>query len=153
VDTPIETVKAIIDETGINILQFHGQESPEYCQEWSLPVIKSFSIQDENSLANIEKYQVFAYLMDTFAPNSPGGTGKTFDWGFIDDINPNLHLILAGGLNPGNAARAICRVRPFAVDVSSGVETSGRKDHGLIHEFVRQAQIDCAKRQDNCERW
>ncbi len=140
VDMKMEIVEKVIAETGINILQFHGHESPEYCQEWNLPVIKSFHVRDENSLAEAEKYQVFAYLFDTYQQGIAGGTGKTFDWRYLDDFQPSQQVILAGGLNPGNVAGAIRKVKPFAVDVSSGIESSGRKDQVLINEFISQAQ-------------
>lgn len=141
VDMKMEMVEKVISETGIDILQFHGQESQEYCQEWQLPVIKSFRIKDEDSLSQAEKYLVFAYLFDTYTLGSAGGTGKTFDWRYLHDFQPNRRVILAGGLNPINVAGATRQVKPFAVDVSSGVESLGRKDQRLINEFIYQVQV------------
>ncbi|PKM77775.1 MAG: phosphoribosylanthranilate isomerase [Firmicutes bacterium HGW-Firmicutes-15] len=140
VDMNMELVNNIVSDTGIDMLQFHGQESPEYCQEWHLPVIKSFRIRDENSLTEVEKYQVFAHLFDTYSPGSVGGTGKIFDWRLLDNFQSGLRIVLAGGLNPSNVAGAIRRIKPYAVDVSSGVESSGRKDQRLINEFIGQVQ-------------
>jgi phosphoribosylanthranilate isomerase len=141
VDMKMEMVGSIISDTGIDILQFHGHESPEYCQECHLPVIKSFRVQDENSLVQARKYQVYAYLFDTFTVDSAGGTGITFDWRLLDNFQSSLRIILAGGLNPSNVAGAIHRIKPYAVDVSSGVESLGRKDQKLINEFISQVKL------------
>lgn len=140
VDSAIKTVKEIISATGIDMLQFHGQESPEYCQEFDLPVIKSFRVRDENSLADVEKYPVYAHLFDTYVPGSAGGSGISFDWRYLDVLPRNMRIMLAGGLTPRNVAEAIERLNPFAVDVSSGVEIAGRKDRNLINEFVGQVR-------------
>jgi len=140
VNSTIEAVQETVAATGIDMLQFHGQESPEYCQEFNLPVIKSYRVRDENSLTEVEKYQVFAHLFDTHVPGSPGGSGKTFDWRCLEGLPGGLRIILAGGLKPSNVSPAIQRVKPFAVDVSSGVEINGRKDRNLIKDFIRQAQ-------------
>jgi len=137
VDSALETVESIIAATGIDMLQFHGQESPAYCQEFNLPVIKSFRVGDKNSLAQVDKYHVFAHLFDTYVPGSYGGSGQTFDWRCLDDLPAGLRIILAGGLNPGNVASAVQQIRPFAVDVSSGVELAGHKDGSLIQDFIR----------------
>jgi phosphoribosylanthranilate isomerase len=136
VDADRSAVQGIISATGIDMLQFHGAESPEYCQEWELPVIKSFRVRDENSLTGIEQYQVFAHLFDTYVPGSPGGSGRSFDWRYLNHLPPELRIILAGGLHPKNVAAAIQQTHPFAVDVSSGVEIDGRKDRHLIEDFI-----------------
>jgi len=140
VDSSIEAVKETVAATGIDMLQFHGQESPEYCQEFNLPVIKSFRVRDENSLAEVEKYQVYAHLFDTYVPGSVGGSGKTFDWRCLEGLPRGQRIILAGGLNPGNVAQAIEQIKPFAVDVSSGVELFGHKDRNLIENFIRNSR-------------
>jgi len=151
VDMKFESVKDIISETGIDILQLHGQESPEYCQECNLPIIKSFQVCDENSLTAVEKYTVFAHLFDTYVPGSHGGSGITFNWRYLENLHPGLRIILAGGLSPGNVVNAIRQVKPFAVDVSSGVEISGHKDSQLIQDFIRQAHN--TKGETLNERW
>ncbi len=140
VDSSLEAVKATAAATGIDMLQFHGQESPEYCQEFALPVIKSFRIRDEDSLAQVEKYKVFACLCDTYVPGRAGGSGQTFDWRCLQGLPASLRIILAGGLTPRNVSTAILQTRPFAVDVSSGVEINGRKDRKLIEAFIHQAK-------------
>jgi phosphoribosylanthranilate isomerase len=136
VDMNLSRVKDIVKSTGINMLQFHGSESPEYCSEWHLPVIKSFTVRDEDSLLKVKYYQVYAHLFDTYQPGSAGGTGKTFNWQLLHNIKPEQRTILAGGLNPSNVIEAIRLVKPFAVDVSSGVETGGTKNRKLIEQFV-----------------
>jgi phosphoribosylanthranilate isomerase len=140
VDMNLAEVKDIVKSTGINMLQFHGKESPAYCAEWNLPVIKSFLVRDEDSLAGVELYQVYAHLFDTYQPGSAGGTGRTFNWHHLQNLKPGQRTILAGGLNPGNVAEAIRSVKPYAVDVSSGVETEGRKNRELIEQFVSQSK-------------
>lgn len=135
-----EEVQDIIKSTGINMLQFHGEESPEYCAEWNLPVIKSFPVRDEGSLAGVEKYQVYAHLFDTYQPGSTGGTGRVFNWHLLCSLKPSQRIILAGGLNNTNVAEAIRLVRPFAVDVSSGVEAKGRKNRELIEQFASRTR-------------
>jgi Phosphoribosylanthranilate isomerase len=142
VDFSLATVKEVVAATGIDMLQFHGQESPEYCEEFDLPVIKSFQVRDENSLAEVEKYKVFACLFDTWVSGSAGGSGKTFDWRSLKSLPDNLRIILAGGLTPYNVSSAIRQTRPFAVDVSSGVEINGHKDPKLMRDFIGQAKSD-----------
>lgn len=142
VDLNLDTVKKVVAATGIDMLQFHGQESPEYCQEFNLPVIKSFRVQDESSLAEVEKYKVFACLFDTWVSGCAGGSGETFDWRCLEGLPHNLRTILAGGLNPRNVSSAIHQTRPFAVDVSSGVEIYGHKDPKLMRDFIGQAKSD-----------
>jgi phosphoribosylanthranilate isomerase len=147
VDSDIEGVRETIRATGIDMLQFHGAESPEYCQEWDLPVIKSFRVRDEISLAGVEKYKVFAHLFDTFVPGSPGGSGRSFDWRYLHNLPPELRIIVAGGLNPENVTAALRQTQPFAVDVSSGVEIDGRKGRHLIEDFIRN--VHTADASDN----
>lgn len=140
VDMSRETVEEIIRCTDIDLLQFHGRESPEYCVGWRQPVIKSFSIRDEDSLTGVPDYQVFAHLFDTYREGQAGGTGITFDWRCLATLKSNSRVILAGGLTAENVSAAVKQVRPFAVDVSSGVESFGCKDRTLIQQFISQAQ-------------
>jgi phosphoribosylanthranilate isomerase len=140
VDEEFEQVKYTVRHTGLNMLQFHGQESPEYCQEWAVPVIKSFRVKDRESLAGVKKYEVFAHLFDTYQEGSYGGTGRTFDWRHLSVLDSDSRVILAGGLNCSNVTGAVRLLRPFAVDVSSGVEVNGSKDRWLIEEFVSRVR-------------
>lgn len=142
---PKEEVEQIGHDLGIQILQFHGEETALYCRsfvERGYEVIKTFRIKDRMSLKRIDEYNVSAFLFDTYAAEGKGGTGLPFDWGLIED-KPFVHekLFLAGGLNVTNVAQAIKRIRPFAVDVASGVEKSpGKKDPKLLEEFIQIAK-------------
>lgn len=140
-----EEVERIAHDLGIRILQFHGEETARYCHsfmEKGYEIIKTFRIKDKMSLKRIDEYNVSAFLFDTYVSDTKGGTGAPFDWELIED-RPYVHekLFLAGGLNVTNLRKAIQRVRPFAVDVASGVEkTPGKKDPKLLEEFIRIAK-------------
>lgn len=134
---PYDSVREIIKETGINYLQFHGNESPEYCREFRLPVIKAFRVRDEKSLVALGRYQTAVYLLDSFHPDRAGGTGKTFDWQLAVKAGEYGKIIIAGGLNEENVQEAIHLTQPFAVDVSSGIEKSpGIKDELRMKRFI-----------------
>lgn len=140
-----EEVEQIVQELGVHTLQFHGEETARYCHsfmEKGYEVIKSFRIKDRMSLKRIDEYNVSAILFDTYASESKGGSGVPFDWELIED-RPYVHekLFLAGGLNVSNLRKAIQKIRPYAVDVASGVEQSpGKKDPRLLAEFIRIAK-------------
>lgn len=140
-----EAVESIAHEVGIRILQFHGEETARYCHsfvEKGYEVIKTFRIKDAMSLKRIDEYNVSAFLFDAYAPEERGGLGISFDWELIED-RPYVHekLFLAGGLNIRNLKQVIQKIRPFAVDVASGVEREpGKKDPKLLEEFIRIAK-------------
>jgi len=140
-----EEVERTVQELGVRILQFHGEETARYCHffmEKGYEVIKTFRIKDRMSLKRIDEYNVSAILFDTYASEGKGGTGLPFDWELIED-RPYVHekLFLAGGLNVSNLRKAIQKIHPYAVDVASGVEQSlGKKDPRLLAEFVRIAK-------------
>lgn len=134
---------AWVEETAraakLNLLQFHGDESPEFCNQFSQPYIKAIRVKpDTDLLQYAERYRTAkGLLLDTYAANMPGGTGHVFDWQLIPQQLP-LPLILSGGLNPDNVANAIKQTKPWAVDVSSGVEASkGIKDKKKIIAFMQ----------------
>lgn len=134
---------AWVEETAraakLNLLQFHGDESPEFCNQFSQPYIKAIRVKpDIDLLQYAERYRTAkGLLLDTYAANMPGGTGHVFDWRLIPQQLP-LPLILSGGLNPDNVAYAIKQTNPWAVDVSSGVEASkGIKDKKKIIAFMQ----------------
>ncbi|MFZ5644150.1 MAG: phosphoribosylanthranilate isomerase [Bacillota bacterium] len=129
----------IVECTGIDTIQLHGDETPEFCRSFRHKVIKSLSVKEESDIASCKYYDVDAYLLDTSLPGMRGGTGISFDWRLATGFTHGP-LILAGGLNPGNVREAIKTVRPYAVDVSSGVETDGKKDFYKIEEFIRRAK-------------
>lgn len=131
-------VQRAISEAGLTMLQFHGDEPPEFCGQFGLMSMKAFRIRDEHSLAQIPNYATDAYLLDAFSADEFGGTGKKFNWDLAVEAQKfGKPIFLAGGLTPENVADAVRQVRPFAVDVSSGVESApGKKDHAKVKAFI-----------------
>lgn len=134
---------AWVEETArvakLNLLQFHGDESPEFCNQFLQPYIKAIRVKpDTDLLQYAQRYGAAkGLLLDTYAADMPGGTGHAFDWQLIPQ-QLSLPLILSGGLNPDNVARAIKQTQPWAVDVSSGVEAAkGIKDEKKIIAFMQ----------------
>jgi len=142
VDDSPEHIKQIADQCKLNVLQLHGQESPDFCLQFNRKVIKAFRVKDKESLTVLPKYTVSAYLLDTYVRGAMGGTGVTFDWRLALDAKKYGTVILAGGLNPQNVAKAIQQVRPYGVDVSSAVEAKpGKKDHSKLKDFIEAAKV------------
>jgi phosphoribosylanthranilate isomerase len=144
--------KEAIEETasisGIHTIQLHGSEPPEDCTGYTRPVIKAFRFGPDEPLPDLQLYRVAGFLVDTGVPGKWGGTGVPLDWHMLRQsldkgpANIPSRLILAGGLDPHNVAQAIEVVRPFAVDVSSGVEVApGKKNATKIKEFMYATQI------------
>lgn len=139
VDAPAAQVVEILSRVPVNLLQFHGQETPEYCRSFARPYLKALRMtQDTDVKAAAQRYAGAAgILLDSFSHAAAGGTGETFDWTWVPR-ELNRPIVLAGGLNADNVAAAIAQVRPYAVDVSSGVELAkGIKDAAKITAFVR----------------
>ena len=139
VDARSAEVERVVGEVNPQLLQFHGDETPEFCESFGVPYIKAVKVrQGVDLLQYARRYRsAKGLLLDAFVAGSHGGTGSTFDWTLIPDQLP-LPLILAGGLHQDNVADAIRRVRPWAVDVSSGVEAAkGIKDAAKIAAFIR----------------
>jgi len=132
------------DYCGIDVVQLHGDETPEDCLEVKRRVIKAFRVQKIISIDPLEKYQdyqVAGYLLDAWSPDAYGGTGRTFNWELAQSAKQYGPVILAGGLSPENIAEAIRVVQPYGVDVSSGVEAAlGKKDPAKVKEFIRVAK-------------
>ena len=127
---------------GLDIVQLHGDESPEYCTGIERRVLKAFRIQDATSLEPLKSYPVAGYLLDAYSPSVFGGTGLTFNWDIARVAKAFGPIVLAGGLTSENVQRAVTEVSPWAVDVSSGVEESpGKKDPRKVKEFIRQAKM------------
>lgn len=133
-------VKDIAKLCRLDILQFHGEESCEFCKRFKgYKIIKTFRVKDRIDLAKIHRYKTFAYLFDTFSRARMGGTGKTFDWNLLCDIKHPVFL--AGGLNSKNVAQAIKLACPEWVDASSSLEAKpGKKDRQKVREFVKTAK-------------
>jgi phosphoribosylanthranilate isomerase len=142
---PKKEVETIAERLRLKFLQFHGEETALYCDSFmrkGFEIIKTFHVKDAMSLKRIDEYNVSAFLFDTYSQSEKGGSGIPFDWSIIED-RPYVHdkLFLAGGLNPLNVSQAITKVRPFAVDVASGVETvPGAKDPRLLRSFIENAK-------------
>ena len=140
VDEKKESVWRIAEDVRLDILQFHGDESPEYCDCFKdkYKVIKAFRLKDKNSLKKVNNYNVNFYLFDTYKRDLAGGTGKTFDWGILKDFESlKTPVILSGGLTVENVLSAVKKLAPYAVDVSTGIEESpGEKDPVLMKRFV-----------------
>jgi phosphoribosylanthranilate isomerase len=139
-----EVVDTCVD-CGFSTAQLSGEESPDYCRAVSragINVIKVFRVRDRGSLEDLIAYDAVDYVLcDAYDPKRAGGTGRTFDHSLVVDLSKRYQLILAGGLNPDNVADAVTRVRPWAVDVSSGVEASpGKKDPAAVEAFIRNAK-------------
>ena len=123
----------------LSLLQFHGDETPEFCHQFSLPYIKAVRVKEGTDLLQYaERYRNSrGLLLDAYSADMPGGTGHTFDWELIPR-NLSMPLILSGGLNSNNVALAIQQAKPWAVDVSSGVESAkGIKDERKIFAFMQ----------------
>ncbi|MCL0107571.1 phosphoribosylanthranilate isomerase [Peptococcaceae bacterium] len=137
-----EEVRSIAEYVKLDVIQLHGDESPAYIKELNWPVvIKAFRVKDVDDLYIINDYPVQGILLDTYVEEMAGGTGKAFDWNLIKgDFFIDKHLILAGGLTPENVGNAVSIVKPYAVDVSSGVETNGVKDLKKIELFIKNAK-------------
>ncbi|MDP7354307.1 MAG: phosphoribosylanthranilate isomerase, partial [Desulfobacterales bacterium] len=127
-----------------DLIQLHGDESPELCYEMMPHTIKAIRIKDESSLRSSGAYhgKVRALLLDTFSRNKAGGTGKTFDWKLAKKIKrQGIPIILSGGLGPSNIDRAIRTVKPYAVDVNSGVEERpGKKSYVLMRDLMEKVR-------------
>jgi phosphoribosylanthranilate isomerase len=136
-------VRRAVHECGLDCLQFHGDELPEFCCRFAaLKVIKAFRIQNADSLAALAAYSTDAWLLDGYVPGTLGGTGAQFNWDLaLAAKSHGVPIILAGGLGPDNVAEAIQRVRPYGLDVSSGVESApGKKDPAKVREFIARAR-------------
>lgn len=139
VDLSVHAVRDICRMARIATVQFHGEETPGYCKSFShFKVIKAFRMKEFFELKKILPYKVDAYLFDTFAEDAEGGTGKTFNWDLLKGQKFDKPWILSGGLNPQNVREAIDTLRPYGVDVSSGVEKApGVKDYRMLNAFCQ----------------
>jgi phosphoribosylanthranilate isomerase len=132
-----EVLRAI-GECGLNLLQFHGDEPPEYCSQFGLMNMKAFRMRGAETLKELTNYRTDAWLLDAYSPETVGGSGEKFNWDLAVAAQKfGKPIFLAGGLTPENVAEAVRKVRPFGVDVSSGVEISpGKKDPTKVRAFI-----------------
>jgi phosphoribosylanthranilate isomerase len=139
-ETP-ERIRQIAGFCGLDILQLHGDEPPQQCLFPPYRVVKALRVKDAASLARRGEYAVAALLLDAWVAGVYGGTGQAFDWKLAAQVACEQPVILAGGLTAENVAEAVRAVRPYAVDVSSGVEAApGKKDPQKVAEFIRRAK-------------
>ena len=142
VDRELDVVNDTADRCGLDLVQLHGDEAPDYCEAVRRRVIKAFRVKDITTLESLLRYDVSGCLLDAWSPTAHGGTGQTFNWDIAAEaVKQGRHIILAGGLTPANVSEAVRLVHPYGVDTSSGVESApGRKDHSKIRLFVQQAR-------------
>lgn len=146
VDASAEEIRAVLDRVPLDVLQFHGSETPEFCASFGRPFLRAVRMEEGTDLVEWSRRfsRAKALLLDAHVPGTPGGTGRTFDWTRIPRDLP-VPLILSGGLTVENVARAVREVQPWAVDVSSGVETGrGAKDPAKIVDFIRSVRREDA---------
>ena len=139
VNAPAAEIRRVVEVAGLDIPQLHGEETPEFCARLGWPVVKAFRLQSAAAVDQLASYPVAAWLLDAYVPGLRGGTGAQFNWEWaIQAKAGGRPVILAGGLTPDNVAEAVRTVRPYAVDVSSGVETApGQKDIPRLRELIR----------------
>jgi phosphoribosylanthranilate isomerase len=145
VNEPKERVREVLaagaadGKGGFSGVQLHGEETPDYCRGWDLKIIKAFRVKDRDSLQSMADFPADYYLVDSWAPGY-GGSGAPFPWSWLEGLKAEK-LILAGGLHADNVAEAIRLVRPYGVDVCTGVEAQpGIKDHAKLKAFISAVQ-------------
>ncbi|MDF2457902.1 MAG: trpF [Nitrospira sp.] len=146
VNEGLATVRSIMDTCGLALAQLHGNEDAAYCRELSRPAMKALRLKDRSSFLSLAEYQgragVRGFVIDTFSEMAYGGTGQVADWRLASEAAKTASILLAGGLTPDNVADAIRAVRPYGVDVSSGVESvPGRKDHEKVRAFIGAVRV------------
>lgn len=145
VNPTLSELDVAVENAGLTILQLHGDEGPELCEEAArrtgAKVMKAFRVASAGDVRAAEAYRTDFHLFDARHPELRGGTGQTFDWALLGERRSAVPMVLSGGLDPDNVAEAIAVARPYAVDVASGVEVSpGRKDPHLLASFFERAE-------------
>jgi phosphoribosylanthranilate isomerase len=136
-----DRIREVQARTFIQVVQLHGDESPDFCQRFGGRVIKAFQVKDKESIKHMAHYHVGAFLLDSYRDGARGGTGVTFDWHLAVVAKTFGKVILAGGLTPENVAEAVKLVQPYGVDVAGGVERDkGIKDHAMVRKFVAEVR-------------
>lgn len=140
VDAKEKAIKNIAKICSLDILQFHGNESAEFCRRFKgYKIIKAFRVRNKIDAAEVSKYKTFAYLFDTFSKSKFGGTGRVFDWSLLTSIKHTVFL--SGGLNANNVNQAIKEALPAWVDASSSLEVApGKKDPQKVRKFIQAAK-------------
>ncbi len=146
VNEDMKVVRDLMDTCGLALAQLHGDESAAYCEQLGRPMLKAIRLRDMGSFLSLAEYKgragVRGFVIDTYSESAYGGTGRTTDWSLAAEAAKTAAILLAGGLTPENVGEAIVKVRPYGVDVSSGVEASpGKKDHAKVKAFIRAAKL------------
>jgi len=146
VDEDQQVVRSLMDDCGLAIAQLHGTESAIYCKELGRTVLKALRVKDRSTFLALAEFRgragVRGFILDAFSNEAYGGTGQVIDWQLASEAAKAAKVLLAGGLTPDNVEKAILAVRPYGVDVSSGVERSpGRKDHEKVRAFIRAVKF------------
>ena len=141
-----KTVREIMKDCGLAFAQLHGDEPPAYCESLERPILRGIRLRDRGSFLAMAEYRgragVRGFVVDAFSESDYGGSGKTADWDLAAEAAKSAPILLAGGLKPENVREAIQKVKPYGVDVSSGVEACpGKKDPAKIHAFVAAAKL------------
>mgnify|MGYP000371402404 CR=1 FL=1 len=145
-------IEQVLNAVTLDVLQFHGSESRQECNDFGLPYLKAVAVMDDHSAKQAERDypDAMGLLLDSHKAGEPGGSGKVFDWTMLRPLS--MQVWLAGGLNAANVGRAIHRVKPYAVDVSSGVETApGSKDAGRVRAFVMAVKLAVKQMEDELQ--
>lgn len=146
VNEEVKKVRDLMDSCGLALAQLHGDETSAYCGELGRPILKAIRLQSAGSFLAIAEYKgragVRGFVLDAFSESAYGGTGQVADWGWAAEAARSTQVLLAGGLTPGNVRDAILKVRPYGVDVSSGVEASpGKKDPVKVKAFIQAVKL------------
>ncbi|MFO0773642.1 MAG: phosphoribosylanthranilate isomerase [Nitrospiraceae bacterium] len=146
VNETAQTVRSLLDDTGLMLAQLHGDESATYCEQLGRPALKAFRLKDRSGFLALAEYRgragIRGFLVDAYSESAYGGTGQTIDWSLAAEVAKAMTVLLAGGLTPENVGDAIRAVRPYGVDVSSGVEIApGKKDHAKVRAFVDAVRL------------
>lgn len=146
VNETADRVRGLVDECGFALAQLHGDESALYCQSLGRPALKAIRLKDRGAFLALAEFHgranVRGFLIDAFSDQAYGGTGQTVDWTLAKEAARSTPIILAGGLTPTNVADAISQVRPYGIDVSSGVEQSpGKKNQDKVKAFIQAARL------------
>jgi phosphoribosylanthranilate isomerase len=146
VNEEAKVVRDVMDSCGLALAQLHGDETAAYCESLGRPILKAIRLKDRRSFLALAEFQgragVRGFLVDAFSPDAYGGTGQVADWSLAAEAASVSRILLAGGLTPYNVTQAIEQVRPYGVDVSSGVEAGpGKKDHEKVRAFVEAVKV------------
>jgi phosphoribosylanthranilate isomerase len=146
VNAPAERVMHAMNACDLQLLQFHGEETPDYCRQFGAMSMKAFRVKGPETIQALTEFATDAWLLDAFVPGQRGGTGHSFNWNLaVEAVKLGRPVFLAGGLTPENVADAVRTVQPYGVDVSSGVEVSpGKKDHAKVRQFIHAAKAALA---------